>query len=488
MIGDVLESRGHMGRLDHESVGGPGVEPLLHRVGDVIGRTDHVALGARTVPASDLADGQLLALGELHDLAVMAFHANHFERRERTVEVVLREIDVDVVRQAGQAGLVVDEFEKSLVLGHRVADVGADDSGGGGQDLELLGIPAVGGRAPLHVLVKVNGTLERLVAAEHDVGPAGGEVASRRRRAGLHDDRVSLRRPGHAERPLYLEETALVVDRLDLLGTSEAAGLLVVDQRVVGPGIPQAGGHLEELLGPRIPLLAIGQLVLVEVLRLRILKAGDDVPPGASATEVIERTHGPREVVRLLVAGRHRRGDTEPGGHRAHQGDNRHRVQTRCAGTEFDRRLEGVAETARYGERVGHERHVELGVFEDPGDVQIVLRGEEAVPGVGMPPTDRPLRAGIHECGQVDLLTGHVIRSFATDLRLTMGGARLPRQRVESSSRKATANHPVPVVRVPARSPAAANAACAVRAAVNGSTTAQYAALSAPRLQPVPVT
>src|SRR3546814_21138744 len=58
--------------------------------------------------------------------------------------------------------------------------------------------------------------------------------------ARLDDDRMALRRPRHGERAAGLEELALVVEPVDLVGVGEQAGHLVLDDRVVFPRIPVA--------------------------------------------------------------------------------------------------------------------------------------------------------------------------------------------------------------------------------------------------------
>lgn len=180
VVGELLEGGGHMGGLDHEAVGRARVEPLLHGVGDVRGRADHVALGAGPVPAADLAHAELLALGELDHLAVVALDSHFLQGRQRAVEVVAGEVHVDVVGQPRQPGLRMHELGERLVLGQRVLEVGAYDRRRGRKHLELPGVPTVRRGTGLDVGVEGDGRLQRLVAAEDDIRPAGREVPAGR--------------------------------------------------------------------------------------------------------------------------------------------------------------------------------------------------------------------------------------------------------------------------------------------------------------------
>jgi hypothetical protein len=102
--------------------------------------------------------------------------------------------------------------------------------------------------------------------------------------------------------------------------------------------------HLDELGRALITVAVLGHVVEAEVLRRITPGAGDDVPAGAAAADVIERREAAREVVRLVVGGRRRRDQADAlgdGGERGQQ-DGRveapHRVRARANLSAFSRR------------------------------------------------------------------------------------------------------------------------------------------------------
>src|SRR3546814_9692124 len=63
------------------------------------------------------------------------------------------------------------------------------------------------------------------------------------------DDRVALRRARHGERAAGLEEAALVVEAVHLVGMGEQAAFLVLNDGAVLPGVPVPEHDLHELVG-----------------------------------------------------------------------------------------------------------------------------------------------------------------------------------------------------------------------------------------------
>ncbi len=126
------------------------------------------------------------------------------------------------------------------------------------------------------------------MADEDGVGALGGEALAILRGAGLEDHRLALGRALDVERPLHLEELALVVERVQLVRIDEDAALLVGDVGVVLPGVPEPLHHVQVLA--RQPIAhVVGQVVgAAEVGRAALQPGGHHVPPGAPAGDVIQ--------------------------------------------------------------------------------------------------------------------------------------------------------------------------------------------------------
>ena len=77
------------------------------------------------------------------------------------------------------------------------------------------------------------------MGAEDDLGGFGRELAAVVGRAGLHDDGLTLRRARNVERPADVVELPVVIEHVHLAAIEEDAALLVAEERVLVPGIPQ---------------------------------------------------------------------------------------------------------------------------------------------------------------------------------------------------------------------------------------------------------
>src|SRR5439155_425178 len=122
--------------------------------------------------------------------------------------------------------------------------------------------------------------------------------------AGLDDDGMALCRARHGERTARLEELALVVEPFHLGRISEAATLLVHDQRTVFPGVPMAEHDFHEFVGTIVAEVMFEMGVLAHVVGLAVIERGDDVPPRASAGHQVEGGEAAGDVERLVIGGR----------------------------------------------------------------------------------------------------------------------------------------------------------------------------------------
>ncbi len=174
----------------------------------------------------------------------------------------------------------------------------------------------------------------------------------------------------------------------------ELAGLLVADERIVVPAIPQEPAGFDELLGHRIAFGVRWMLAPEHGTRLGI-GSRDDIPAGASAGDMVERREAACHVIGLGVGGR--RGGGEADLARAH-GERRQQGQ----------RLEladgrGVLAVAG-GKAVAQEEHVELAAL---GRGRDVLHQAEIGPsfdcGIGMPPAADVMAGRLHEDAEAHL-------------------------------------------------------------------------------------
>ena len=92
--------------------------------------------------------------------------------------------------------------------------------------------------------------LQRLLGRDDHLGGAGGERLAGFRGAGLHHDRMPLRRTRHVEGAAHRNMRPLVREEVQLFGIEEAPGFAVAHEGVVRVGIPQAAHDIDELLRP----------------------------------------------------------------------------------------------------------------------------------------------------------------------------------------------------------------------------------------------
>lgn len=144
------------------------------------------------------------------------------------------------------------------------------------------------GDALCHGGAAVDGLGECGVDREHEVGLGGGEVLARGGDAGLHQDRVALRRAGDVERAADVEVLAMVVKGVDAGGVGEHAGGLVRVDGAVFPGVPKAAQHVHELCSPAVAGVVLHRGTRAEVGCLLPGGGSNDVDPGPALAQVVE--------------------------------------------------------------------------------------------------------------------------------------------------------------------------------------------------------
>src|SRR5579864_4104414 len=115
---------------------------------------------------------------------------------------------------------------------------------------------------------------------------------------------MALRRARDVERAKHGKMLAAVVEIVQFFRMKELPGLLVANERIVVPSVPQADDDAGEFTRPVVALAMLVVRFAIEIARLVFLARGDEIPPRPAAGEPIERGELACDVERLVVAGR----------------------------------------------------------------------------------------------------------------------------------------------------------------------------------------
>jgi hypothetical protein len=197
-------------------------------------------------------------------------------------------------------GQLVELVREAARFGLRGSDHRAEP----GQDQHLIGIPPR--RRDQCLQVGIEGARRRLLQmrGEHRLGMPRRELAAGIRRARLHEHRAPLRRARQVQRTLHLIVRPCVIDRPHPPRIRIASSGAVVENRIVGPAIPEAFDHGHVFFGAFVAVRVAHLADTAEIAARLRRPCGDDVPADAAAADVIQRTELPREIVRLGVCGR----------------------------------------------------------------------------------------------------------------------------------------------------------------------------------------
>src|SRR5215468_9440049 len=153
---------------------------------------------------------------------------------KRLVGIEVRRIDAEPCSErldAGAAGCeLVESVEARVGFGFRAAY----HQGQTRQDGDMPGITPVLPRAVLDIGVVIERVFESRLYREDDVGSAGRKVSPLRRTASLHQDRLSLRRPPHLQRPGTGVVATGIVYGVDAVDIGPHPGVDVADQGAIG--------------------------------------------------------------------------------------------------------------------------------------------------------------------------------------------------------------------------------------------------------------
>jgi hypothetical protein len=209
--------------------------------------------------------------------------------------------------------------------------------------------------ATLHVGIEFLAPCETVLRGEDGFRGLSGELASSLRRAGLHDHRPALDRPSDVQRPADRIVLVLMVEHMHLCGIEVDAGFDVANEGVIRPGIPQAGHHIVEFAGTAVALVVLDMLRETEIQCRIGIGRGDDVPAGAAAADMVERSETPRDVVGGVEGGGAGRYKADAFGHGGKRRQQRERLERRRRVAALQR-IDGHVQDRQV---IGHEERVE---------------------------------------------------------------------------------------------------------------------------------
>jgi hypothetical protein len=205
---------------------------------------------------------------------------------------------------------------------------------------------------------------------------------------------MALRRAGDVERASHAEVPAVVVKDVHAIHLAEDPALRVARERVIIPAVPQAAADVHELGRPLIELIMRKVVLTAKVEVLPRHAAGDDVPAGAAAADVVDRGELARDLEGKVVAGGGGADEADvlrPGRQRGHQRE-RLKVGDVLRHTSDDLRWSLAHDLV-----VGEEDRVEAGSLGRLGQVDVV---SEVHPRVRCRPRMTP--RGLVVAGRVD--------------------------------------------------------------------------------------
>ncbi|MDP9758521.1 hypothetical protein QE433_001310 [Agrobacterium tumefaciens] len=149
---------------------------------------------------------------------------------------------------------------------------------------------------------------------------------------------------------------------MDAVGIGEKTALLVGDDGIVFPAVPELRHHIDEL--SRLPV-TVGMrrmLLEIEVSGSRIGRGRHDVPAHPAAADMIDRGEQPREIVGLVIGSGGRRNEADL------FGDGR---QGRQHGDRFQPVPGGIADIGVQHRRIGKENGIQLCRLGLEGDILV---------------------------------------------------------------------------------------------------------------------
>lgn len=164
----------------------------------------------------------------------------------------------------------------------------------------------------------------------------------------MHDRDPPLRRAGDVEGAGDPHLCAPQVGGSESFRIDQHAAVRVGDPCVLAPRIPQPPQRLDELLGAVVARLVVGVRVPAVVARGARFGSGDEVDPGPTAREHVQRCQRACRRIGIGIGGVDRRDQTDPGGDSGEEVHGAHGVdasqQIRVAELQIGSRRQPVAE------------------------------------------------------------------------------------------------------------------------------------------------
>ena len=152
--------------------------------------------------------------------------------------------------------------------------------------------------------------------------------------------------------------------------------VLVGDDGAVFKTVPQPEHHFGEFAGAGVAVAVMRMALTPEIVSLGDGERRHQIPAGAPAADLVERSKEPRHMERLEIGRGRRRHEPDAlgdGGQRAQQRDRLEPRGLRGARPGLD------VVGAEGGVGVGHEQQVELAAFGQPRDVDVLFERLPAV-------------------------------------------------------------------------------------------------------------
>ncbi len=141
-----------------------------------------------------------------------------------------------------------------------------------------------------------------LLSGKNNICNTRCEILTRPGRACLNENGMALRRTRNVERTLNRIIFAGMIEHMHLAGIGVDAVFLVFRKGIVVPAIPKTAHDIDEFLGNGITLVMF-RVALREIVGRAGVRGGDNVPGGATMTQMVDRSECACGMIGLAVSG-----------------------------------------------------------------------------------------------------------------------------------------------------------------------------------------
>ena len=103
----------------------------------------------------------------------------------------------------------------------------------------------------------------------------------------LHDQRPALYRPRDIERATHIEELTLMIECVQPIRIKEDTAVLVANEGVVGPAVPEPGDHVEKFPRPAVAVVMFHLVRHAKIKRRVRVGRRHQVPTSAPTTDMV---------------------------------------------------------------------------------------------------------------------------------------------------------------------------------------------------------